>query len=581
MANAQSVVIDHQNLGAHLAEGFKTGNSLIENEQRHPPAVGIPTQRQVTPGQKNFATLSRADMYERDETVKAAEITASAGNSAEDRSSRRLRNEWGKPRMTRDIELTTLEQVVVRGHVNKVEAETGRDMGPMRFGTTKEVAAVNLAHGGAYKPSDRQHLRRDQDGNMPGGVTVDLAKPDDGMFRARETVLDENNNAKRDSRGGVVERIVERQRTTNDPAAPERRPKTLYHVDDLRVDSRPGRVWTPQNHDEKGKALIEPDAQGNDRPARTPSGSLVRTEDGSPRRTNHDASGKSIDDRVGGIQRDAGGEVVMVSVEKLSDREPAGHQWGMEQTEVAIRGKAAEGNRRARPGIDQRLAEQGVPPINITTTNQRGVSSSSFSVSDDGVPTITHPAKFKNADHELTERTRVVAHAEQWTNPGNPNHDNARKAAVMKPAERQKSPEYAACELTAQHAAMAAVTRAGGTYQPQPKAANEKLREHWAKQVSTPEGLDQFGRSTDMARRVCDGKQPERNRSRERRSNRASDQIEDHARTQQARSGPQQSRSGDLSDLMQSKPVVRGQGRPAGGAAPAAPAAPEKGQKRD
>ena len=58
MANAQSVVIDHQNLGAHLAEGFKTGNSLIENEQRHPPAVGIPTQRQVTPGQKNFATLS-------------------------------------------------------------------------------------------------------------------------------------------------------------------------------------------------------------------------------------------------------------------------------------------------------------------------------------------------------------------------------------------------------------------------------------------------------------------------------------------------------------------------------------------
>ena len=212
MANAQSVVIDHQNLGAHLAEGFKTGNSLIENEQRHPPAVGIPTQRQVSPGQKNFATLSRADMYERDETVKAAEITASAGNSAEDRSSRRLRNEWGKPRMTRDIELTTLEQVVVRGHVNKVEAETGRDMGPMRFGTTKEVGAVNLAHGGAYKPSDRQHLRRDQDGNMPGGVTVDLAKPDDGMFRARETVLDENNNAKRDSRGGVVERIVERQR---------------------------------------------------------------------------------------------------------------------------------------------------------------------------------------------------------------------------------------------------------------------------------------------------------------------------------------------------------------------------------
>ena len=581
MAETQ-FVIDHKNLGAHLAEGFKSGNSLIENEQRHPPAVGIPTQRQVSPGTKNYGTLSREDMYGREESVKAAEITAKAGNSAEERSSRRLRNEWGKPRMTRDIELTTLEQVVVRGYVNKVEAETGREIGAMRFGTTKEVAALNLAHGGAYKPSDRQHLRRDpESGQMPTGLTVDLAKPDDGMFRARETVTDENGRPKMDARGGVVERVVERKRDTErgDPPAPQRRPKTLYHINDLRVDSRPGRMWTAQNYDEKGNKLVEQDRNGNERAARTPSGSLIRNEDGTPRRTNHDASGKPIDDRVGAIHRDAKGEIVPVAVERLSDRAPSGHDVAIENTEIAVRGKPAEGRQRARLGINDRLAEQGEPQIEFAVA-KRGVTSSSFSV-EDGKPTITLPQKFKDKDHELTERARAVAHAEQWANPANPNHDNARKAAAMKPAERAKSPEHAACELTAQHAAMATVTRAGGTYQPQPKAANDKLREHWAKQVSDPAGLDQFGRATDMARRVCDGKQPERNRSRERRSNRASDQIEEHARAQQARGGPQQSRGNELSGLMQSKPVaVRGQGRPTGGAAPAAPSAPAKGQQR-
>ena len=537
--STDQLVIDHKNLGTHLAEGFKTGNSLIEHQQHHPPPVGIPTQRWVSAGQRNYATLSRADMYEREESVGAKEIEAKAGKSAEEKSSRRRRNPWGKPRMTH-IELTTLEQLVVRGHVNKVESETGHDIGAMRFGTAKEVAVVNRAHGGAYEPSDR--LRPDAKGEMPTGLTVDLAE----LCRASEAVRDGDGNPKRDARGGIVDHIVARET--------ERQPKKLYHIDDLRVDSLPARVWTAQNYDEKGNALMEQDAST---PSGTPSGTLIRTEDGSPRRTNHDASGNPIDDRVGAIQRDSSGEIVMVAVENLTDREPKGLDWGIQRTEVAIRGVPAEGNRRDRPCINDRLAKQ-----NIVTTEKRGVTSSSFSV-EDGVPTITLPAKFKDKDHELTERARAVAHAEQWTNPDNLNYAYALKAATMKPAERLKSAEYAACELTAQHAAMAAVTRAGGTYQPQPQAANDKLREHWAKQVSTPEGLDRFGRATDIARRVCDGKLPEREQ-REPRSNRASDPTEDK-----------------LSQLMQStKPAVRGQGRPAAGAAPAAPATLEKGQKR-
>ena len=492
-------VIDHKDLGDWLAEGFRTGNSLIENEQRHPPAVGIPTQNILTPeqvskGTKNYKSLSHADMYDSENVRPAQETIAKAGDSAEEKSSRWLRNQWGMPRMTRDIELTTLEQLVVRGHVNKVESDTGRSIGAMRFGTPKEVLALNLAHGGAYKPSDRQNLRRDPQGNMPTGLTVDLAK---------------------------------------------RRPKTLYHVDDLRVDSRRARVWTAQNYDEKGNALMEQDANGNPRAARTPPGTLIRTEDGSPRRTNHDASGEPIDDRVGAIQRDSSGEIVSVAVEKLGDREPRGRDWGIEQTELAIRGVPAEGNRRARTGLDQRLAGQC---INITTTDKRRVTSSSFSV-EDGVPTITLPARFKDKNHELTERARAVAHAEQWANRDNPNYDNARAAAPMKPAQRLQSAEYAACELVAQHAAMAAVTRAGGTYQPQRKAANDKLREHWAKQVSDPAGLDQFGRATDQARRVCDGPPKEQP------SNRARDQTDPRS---------------DLSQLMQAKPAGLGQGRPGG-----------------
>ena len=574
----QKLVLDHATLGAHLADGFRNGTSLIESPQHKPPAVGLPVQRTCRPNTKNYGTLPRSEMYEQEGNVRAPDITAQSGDSPEARSSRRLRNQWGKPRMTNNVELTTLEQVVVRQYANKfAEKNNGRDIGPMRFGTPKEVAAVNLAHGGNYKPRDEQHLRRDRDGKLPQGITVDLAKPDDGMFRVSRAVENADGTPKRDARGGVVEEVIERARTTDDPPAPERRAKTLYHVDDLKVDSRPARVWTAQNHTDKGEPVLTEDG----RPAPTPSGTLVRGEDGKPRMTNHDKNGQPIEDRVGAIQRGADGKAVMVAVEKLGDRAPKGQDWGIEQTRIAIEGVPADPdkNRRERPGINQRLADRGIDPIAMET--KRGITSAQFSVTKEGVPTITLPTKFRDKDHELTERARGVAHAEQWANPKNPNHKEAVAAAKMTPKDRASSPEYAACELTAQHAAMAAVTRSGGTYQPQPAPANEKLREHWAKQVSTPEGLDKFGRATDQATRVCDAKQPARDRGRENRANRSSDQIEEHARAQQARGGPEQSRSQAVADLLQGKAVpVRGAGRPAGGAAPAAPAAPEKGQKR-
>lgn len=133
------------------------------------------------------------------------------------------------------------------------------------------------------------------------------------------------------------------------------------------------------------------------------------------------------------------------------------------------------------------------------------------------MPTVTLPMSFKSPERELMERSRALAHVHQWHFADGPNHGEARAAAAMPPARRADSAEFAACELTAQTAALQAVTRAGGTYHLQPKAFNHALRPHWAEQVETPGGLEKFGRSADQASRVCDGRQPTRELEREHR----------------------------------------------------------------
>ena len=120
-------------------------------------------------------------------------------------------------------------------------------------------------------------------------------------------------------------------------------------------------------------------------------------------------------------------------------------------------------------------------------------------------PTVFLPRKYADKDTELTELARITAHLQQWGDSKSPNHGAARAAAGMSPQERVKSREFAQCELAAQHAALATVTRAGGTYQPQAKAVNDQYREHWANVVEGPKSLVDFGVATDRAERACRG----------------------------------------------------------------------------
>ena len=565
--------LGHQELGAGLADSFRKGQSLIESAQTRPPAMGLPTQRFVSAGQENNGRVSHKDMYYKEGETKADSITATAGNSVDDRASRRARDQFGKPRMTPAQELGTLEQYAVRLKVDLQtrEAADPEINGPeapesMRFATVKQANAVNLSHGGEHRPNDRQMLRRDGEGNPPQGFTVDLAQRSDTV-QITKTRTDAQGKAipLHERGGGVQEEVVERK-PANQAA---RTPKTLYHVDQLKIDTRPARMYCDVNHDAQGQQLLK-ERNGKMVPDNK-SGATIRDEKGAVRRTNHDENRKPIDDKIGALHRDEKGEFVMTPVVNTRDSQAYGHEQAHSRLETGV------------TKLNAQLDTLDQDPIKVVESDK--ASKAEFSVDKKGVATLTVPTKVKDKDRDqhLTDVSRAVAHAEQWGNPENPNHENARKAQAMKPADRAKSAEYAACELSAQSAAMAAVTRAGGTYKPQDKASNDKLREHWAKQVETPEGLQKFGKATDMARRVCDGKAATRSLEQERRNERAQDRAAaaiTHAQEQQQ----EQARDtrGTMENLLRGgpKPVVRGADRPTGGGAPPTAAAPAPAQSK-
>ena len=143
-------------------------------------------------------------------------------------------------------------------------------------------------------------------------------------------------------------------------------------------------------------------------------------------------------------------------------------------------------------------------PVKIEIVRDGRMKRARFCVMEsDQRPTVFLPRKYADKDTELTELARITAHLQQWGDSKSPNHGAARAAAGMSPQERVKSREFAQCELAAQHAALATVTRAGGTYQPQAKAVNDQYREHWANVVA--KSLVDFGVATDRAEWACRG----------------------------------------------------------------------------
>ena len=109
-------------------------------------------------------------------------------------------------------------------------------------------------------------------------------------------------------------------------------------------------------------------------------------------------------------------------------------------------------------------------------------------------PRLVLPSKFSDKDTELTELSRVGAHLSQWLDQDNPNHDNACKALALDRRERGSSPEHAACELAAQHVALATVTAASDTYKPQSARNNSPCREQLGPPGREPRGPDRVQR---------------------------------------------------------------------------------------
>ena len=542
-----------ETLGVGLAESFRDGTALCESKQALPPPMGLPTQAVRKPGQRNYSRLTRE---EQDKGVRAIPTTARPGGSPRQYDSRYARNLYGKPIMRPATELPTTEALVLRTYAVKCQKAGDPEIKvpeTMVFATTGQANAVNLAYGG-NKRTDQQMLVH-VDRKAPVGIDFDMRPPDDGMFRVTSHQKDEAGNLVRDAKGLPVRVTVEKPRDPGMPA-PARKTKTLYSVDDLRIDTAPVRIGVRpgMNHDEKGNEI------------NPVSGDVVRNAKGEVAVWNHDRDGKRIEGVVGAVRRTETGEPIRASVVQLGRRS---------NVEEPVKAAIELGYHRLKEGLTASLEREGVAqPIEIT--RDRRVNSAVFSaVEKDGkaVPTITLPTKFRDQNHELTEVSRAVSHAYQWQDRDCPTHAAAQKAAAMPPRNRAKSAEFAQCELVAQHAAMANVTRAGGVYQPQPKAANDQCREHWAKYVE--KDVADFGRATDRASRVCAGKEPTRSLENERRLEVKRDAAAQQLEQQRQARSQSRTRTRQPTPVREQQPApdmgrftgaVRGADQPTGGA---------------
>ena len=422
--------------------------------------------------------------------------------------------------LTPRSDLGTLEAMAARRHA--LDRQLPSDA-PMTFATVNEANIVNVLHGGQAREPEamvRTDLHTIEGPVHPEsiGIEVHLGPPERGPWVARDAVRDDDGQPRRDEGGGL------RFRTLFRAGLPDPPPRHLYHADDLEIDSKPRIISAERNHDEDGKRVAREH------------GAVVRDEDGRPSHPNRTAGGTPYDGRIGDTERDRNGEPVTCVVVPLGRGE---------RTIDQQLGRVDKSMTAILDDINDNLEKAGAPAAGIETRDgceraELSVETVRTRTTAAKVPTITMPTEFESHDHELTERSRALSHLQQWHSQDGPNHGKAVTAAELPRAERETSADFAACELTAQTAALQTATRAGATYKPQANEFNDGLREHWAKQVETRDGLRNFGRATDEATRVCDGGKPARS--------------------------------------MESRVPVRGAGRPVGGTP--APAAQAQSQSR-
>jgi hypothetical protein len=550
----------------YLAASFTNGTSFIDKPQSVPPPVGLGQQVRLKVGEANFKPLTD------EQKARGEEATPCKANT-KDPVSMYKRTGRGKAVMHPNQALPTLEGLVARGFSNSIVANGG-DPGNVRFATMAQANGANRAH--TQRGRGVNILKRDA-----VGVGVEMALPStETRNLGRQNAVDpDTGKVKRDANNQPIEETIEQA----DPAAKGGRAaksnkKVLYNTDDFAFDKEPEHIFR-LDPDDRAKGF---DKEGKPLDMSTGAkGKILYNEKGQPAFKNFDDQGHSIPPRVGDVRRNEDGSPVMRSVVRTarSAHEKTDLDTAVTHVKQALEdqsGRRVENTRtdvtivRSDKAKDLDLKMKLADPADPETRNQ---------------VTLTVPAAFPNKKAELSTLSRASAHLEQVIDTANPNYTNATRAAAMTPAKRVGSQEFASAELVAQHAAMNNVTRAGETYEPMPKAHNDKLRGHWAKQVEDPDGrgLQTFADATDRCTRVVGGKQPtvDLDKIRLRENQQLGRAVKRAERAEQAQEQAQQ-RPGarpvpDISDMAAAAPD-RGAGAGPGGVD--ADAAASAGKKR-
>ena len=476
-----------------------------------------------------------------------------------------------------DNQLGTLQALVIRAYAERYQQQTGQPIGHMRFGTASQARALNVAYGGERSTSGAGNVVK----RGAQGLGFDLAEPPSDTVSVGRDKVDKAGNPVLDAGGGVVREYVDVPRDEAKLSARQREaegPTVLYHINNLHIDKRPDRCGAQANYDENGTKIAERKSgrgpAAEDALPTLKSGDALRDENGKPV-MNHDENGQEIQARVGDIKRGEDGRVIKRAVHQLAPRQ-------LDPPAQQVENLMAKGGKI--DDLRDQLQQEGFEALEIKQSNAQTAQRATFHVVEkDGkeIPTITLPKGFDTMsdDNKLREVARAVSHVSQFQDAGSPNHDNAREAAKLTPAKQPTSAAYAACELTAQHAAVNVVTRHGGVHQPQAASFNDKMREAWAKQMESPEGLKAFAKATDRATRVAGGLEPDipaQVKLKERHAELGRDAARNERAAQGRGVAGQQRTSIDLSDMAVPTPGgVRGAGQAAGGGVTAA-----KGQTR-
>ena len=511
--------ITREGLGQFMANQIAKGTSLIETKTNIPPPVSLQAQRKFGAddiGKTNYSKLSAERLAAGD---KPKEIKVVPGDSRYAESSRFMRNQFGAPMMTSGKELSANQSLAARAWA-QIQQEGGRDMSrvPMRFGTADQANAVNIAHGHKGQ-STAQLVKGGKDAVVQKGLPpLDLAAPKKENSTGREDLMGPDGHQAFNDRGDPQFRTLDKKNENPGTRAPAVK---LYHVAELRIAERDERCRPEGGKNyalDKGKVVQVASKSGE--PIFDSKGKAVM---------NRDSNGKPVQAKVGAVIHDDKGHASRVPVVAY-----ANHRKDPQQALTAVKQMLDTMSVK-----NQKDAGEPIPvKENAKLTEAR------FSTDKNGKnPVVEVPTKFPNDAAQLTEYARAAAHVTQWADKNNPNHQNAREAAAMPHRKRPTSPQFAACEITAQYAALQTVTRTGQTYEPKSQAVNDQYRKHWVKQMSEPGGVDRFGDATSRATRVCDGKHPTTGQSQQYRKEREIQGWEISKQQNRAKAGPAKDQS--------------------------------------